>query len=117
MHALKPTVPLPIKAVTNPKIAALLSVAVSVLIQGWYIVYYHRLNPINQDGFVWIDSLGGGQDEWGYYRYPVRSGDAFGVILRDGWHEAQMLGTNGNVSILYYVQGGYIIRQDYDWRY
>lgn len=70
------------------------------------------LNPVTRQGFAWINELGGGVDENGFYRRPVRVRDAFGIELPNGWRRAPWAWDLDN-AFLFYVEGGYITRQDY----
>lgn len=70
------------------------------------------LLPITRQGFAWINQLGGGVDERGFYRRPVRVTEAFGIELPNGWHRAPWAWDTEN-AFLFYVDRGYITRQDY----
>lgn len=76
-------------------------------------LYRQQLAPITRQGFGYVNQLGGGVDENGYYRRPVPAQDAFGTPLTDGWHEAPMQWSDQDSSVLYEVRNGNIIRQDY----
>lgn len=77
--------------------------------------YRQRLNPISREGFFWVNHLGGGMNQHGYYRNPVSTVDAFGGTLPNGWNYAPMAWDDQGTAALYFVQGGYIIQQDFKW--
>lgn len=79
--------------------------------------YYVRpgaapLNPIDRNGFGYINNLGGGTDDSGNYRQPVPTRRAVGVDLPDGSYEAPA-NWDENLGIRYRVQGGAIVNQGY----
>jgi hypothetical protein len=76
-------------------------------------LYRQQLAPINREGFGYVNRLGQGVDDQGYYRRPIPSDEAFGSRLNDGWHEAPMQWSDQDSSVLYEVRDGNIIRQDY----
>jgi hypothetical protein len=78
-------------------------------------LYQQQLNPITRDGFNYIRQLGGRQDAAGNYERPVPSNQAFGAQLQDGWHQAPMNWDDQGSSVLYRVQNGAIVQQDYRW--
>jgi hypothetical protein len=71
------------------------------------------LNPISRQGFAWINELSGGIDANGYYKNPVSVQSAFGIDLPNGWHRAPMAWDDQGNALLFYVENGYIIRQDF----
>lgn len=71
-----------------------------------------QLNPINRDGFGYIDQLGNSTDENGNYRQPVRTEDAFGSKLKDGVYVAPTT-WDVDLGIQYEVQDGEITNQRY----
>ena len=77
--------------------------------------YRQQLNPISREGFYWVNYQGGGVDDRGYYRRPVKATDAFGGNLPNGWNYAPMDWDSQGTAALYYVKDGYIIQQDYAW--
>jgi hypothetical protein len=76
-----------------------------------------RGNPMTRSGLNYLNQLGGGIDDGGYYRNPINSREAFGVPLNDGTWEFPMEWEhqthNRTRSITLDVQNGYIRRQDY----
>lgn len=75
----------------------------------------YRGNPMTRAGFNYLNSLGGGLNDQGYYRQPINSRDAFGATLSDGTWQFPMgwEDSTRQRSILLDVQGGMILRQDY----
>lgn len=75
-------------------------------------IYDHYRGGIDREGFAYINSLGGGQDENGYYRQPVTVQQAWGSDVPDGryGYRAQW---DQQIHILYDVRNGEIVRQDY----
>jgi len=71
------------------------------------------LNPLTRAGFAWINELGGGVDGNGVYRKPVSVQAAFGIDLPNGWHRARMAWDDQGNTLLFFVQDGYITRQDF----
>lgn len=71
------------------------------------------LSPISRQGFAWINQLGGGIDEQGFYRNPVSVRAAFNIDLPNGWHRAPMAWDDQGNALLFYVENNYIIRQDF----
>lgn len=72
-----------------------------------------ELAPISREGFAWINDLGGGVDERGYYRRPVNVRQAFGIDLPNGWHKAPMAWDDRGNALLFYVQNGWITMQEF----
>lgn len=95
--------------------SALLTLAITIPAQGWYERYFYenQLNPITREGFHWVNYLGGGVDQGGFYLHPVRTTDAFSGELPNGWNIAPMAWDYQGNAVLYFVQNGYITRQDY----
>lgn len=97
-------------------LVALSPFAVSGSAEARYSNFYRqRLSPINREGFYWINHLGNGVDDNGYYNRPVRSTDAFGAELPNGWNYSRLQWDDQGTAALYYVKDGYIIQQDYQW--
>lgn len=102
---------------TAPKLPPLVVLLIAVMIQGAYARHALKdMAPITRDGLAWINELGGGQDYRGYYLNPVSSIEALGVQLSEGWHVAPMGFHNSGHAIRFFVQGGLIIKQDYQFR-
>lgn len=70
------------------------------------------LNPIGRNGFGYINQMGSGQDELGYYRQPVPVRSAFGTDLSTGTYEAPAT-WDETVGIRYRVENGAIVQQNY----
>lgn len=74
----------------------------------------NRMLPaLDRNGFGYINDLGGGTDENGTFRRPIPSDRAYGVQLEDGYYEAPLRFDDQGTRALYGVQGGQIIRQNY----
>jgi hypothetical protein len=78
-------------------------------------LYQRQLHPIDRNGFGYINELGGGVDDSGYYARPVPTQDAFGAQLQDGTYAAPMNWGDQGTQVLYDVKDGQIVRQDYYW--
>lgn len=113
---LKPPWPRHLRAVAATKTAALITLLLILPSQAQGFSDRHGLpkdlNPITRQGFAWINDLGGGVDDRGFYRRPVNVRAAFGIDLPNGWHRAPWAWDPEN-AFLFYVENGWIIRQDY----
>jgi hypothetical protein len=74
--------------------------------------YQYFRGGIDRQGFGYINQMGRGQDTNGYYQQPVSVQEAWGGSVPDGVHGYRAR-WDDQIHILYDVQNGRIIRQDY----
>ncbi|MEP0913084.1 hypothetical protein NDI45_19415 [Leptolyngbya sp. GB1-A1] len=74
--------------------------------------YQYFRGGIDRESFSYLHQLGGGQDDNGYYQQPVSVEQAWGSGVPDGVHGYRAK-WDDQIHILYEVQNGQIVRQDY----
>ncbi|MBW4652425.1 MAG: hypothetical protein KME20_05170 [Kaiparowitsia implicata GSE-PSE-MK54-09C] len=87
--------------------AALLTVYAAPLAQ----LASARPPVITHEGLSWVNHLGGGIDDQGFYRYAIPIEQVFGQPSPDGWYPRSLTGLEGETtSLLFLVENNHLIR-------